>query len=314
MSAPENQDQKSHQPAPQHPVAAAVEPTAAEWVEKTKTEAGRREIIERLIDGGANIATRKMTPQFVWIDTEALQEIVAIVHYAYVETVSAYPQDVLNLLPPIHVLEYDGAQSLNTLKKEEFFRAFERARSIEKVRIFFNFQRAGQSMQAVDVGLDDWSEDKKNYFKSQSNSIVVQGKNSVWVGDVLNRIAVVLKRAETNFSLYHSWAIELGLQITVVALFLIASVRLSQTLGTNLSAETRVYIFIFFFLLFSNIWTHLSATIVKWRGHAFPIVRVSKARPISYGKAIAITSSVALTLVTTAVITGLQMLASWLHP
>lgn len=285
--------------------------TEQDWVEKAKTEEGRREIIERLIDSGANIVTREVSPQFVWLDLNAIQDLLSIVHYAYVETINAYPADVLQILPPVHIIHYDGVQSLNTLKREEFLGAFKRARSIEKVRLFFNLQRQGMGLQSVEINLEEWGGNQTDFIKKSGNKIIAQGKNRVWVGDVLNRITEVLARNETKYATFHSRKAELIVQLSAVSLGLILSVRLAQALGGLRSTETRVYLFAFFLLLYSNIWTQVSITLDQLRQKYLPIVRVSTSGAPSWAP-MTIAGSITVGLVGSVLFEGLRLLADWM--
>jgi len=283
------------------------------WAEKAKTEDGRREIIDRLIDSGANIVTREIAPQFVWLDLNAIQDLLSIVHYAYVETVNAYPADVLQIFPPVHIIHYDGSQSLNTLKREEFLAVFKRARTIEKVRLFFNLQRQGMGLQSVEINLEEWGGNKADFIKKSGNKIVAQGKNRVWVGDVLNRISEVLARSETKHEMLHSRTSELIVQLSGVGLGLIFSVRLAQMMASLRNTETRLYFFVFFFLLFSNIWTQALITLDQLRQKYLPIVRVSTTGAPSWAP-IAIAGSLAIGLIGSALYEGLRLLTDWIAP
>lgn len=108
---------------------------------------------------------------------------------------------------------------------------------------------------------------------SELNEIFVQANDSTWVNNTYSRFVLELGKVKTtNRVIYSAW-VELAVQLLAIFAIMAAAIRTTYGVSNAVNIPySQVYVFLTFFLLGSNLWSHLSKSLKEFRGKRFPVV------------------------------------------
>lgn len=188
-----------------------------------------------------------------------------------VKDIEKYFKDTLKdkMLTISYVLRCDG-RGVTYCNYEEMKKHFQNARNIERLFINVNSQsnRTLHNGKRIEIGFE------KAYGKSY---YLVEDDDDIWVEGVVKELMVVFEQFQNrNYFFYSGW-LPFFIQITFVILIFLLCIWASNLIAPRLKIENAMlFVFIGFFLIFSNVWTFVFIALKNIIEKKFPMIEFRK--------------------------------------
>ncbi len=214
---------------------------------------------------------REMTVRNVVLNEEAMQELNSVLQ-SRIDAHNTSAQDSNHRLAPVYVVRFDS-RSYRTFSAEEAWGFYKGANSVERVYIGALSQTyrqtSGHSGSSIQIMLDTYG----------NSNIGVEGESKDWVEATLQAFDVVLRRRRdlATALIRTSWT-SLVLQVIGLCIGVLLALWLATLSAPFLKGVDypRAVSFVFWFLVYSNLWGYLQQQALKYIGVLFPNVRFSR--------------------------------------
>lgn len=164
------------------------------------------------------------------------------------------------------VIRYDG-KGYKIFVLSDLLKHYKKAKNIE--RIYLKLDIAGDIPNAMRDGeaIEVWLSNINN----ETSYIKVEGDDLDWVNLTFTALDEIFDQCKSRHSWIRGGWVPLAIQLSGVMVIFTLCLLLSRSASEHLIFENPgLFAFIFFFLVFSNIWTYLNPLIMRLLENIFP--------------------------------------------
>lgn len=189
-----------------------------------------------------------------------------------VENIQKYFKDQTlkdELLTISYVLRADG-KGVKFSDYDELKIHFQNAKKIERLVILLDSPINRTSYKRKRIEIDFETTFGKSYY-------LVEDDDNIWVEGIVKELNDILDKCRNKNYFYYSWWFVSLIQMTVVVTTFLFCIWISSWIAPKLKIENAMlFVFIGFFLLFSNMWTFGSIGFKNFIENKFPQIEFKK--------------------------------------
>ncbi|MFH2071095.1 MAG: hypothetical protein ABIJ11_07850 [Elusimicrobiota bacterium] len=173
------------------------------------------------------------------------------------------------LLTISYVLRADG-KGVKFSDYGELKEHFQNAKKIERLVIHLDssINRTSYKSKRIEIGFETTF--GKSYY-------LVEDDDNIWVEGIIKELTDILGKCKNKNYFYYSWWFIALIQIIVVAMIFLFCIWISSWIAPKLKIENAMlFVFIGFFLLFSNMWMFGSIGLKNFIENKFPQIEFRK--------------------------------------